>query len=312
VLVSDSFQANQIQLKGPTPSELYHRFVNFKWFVNGLFLGSGLRGRLLNRALHHQHARIYNYDKRTARGEFEQPDQPDEEVTRKFLELAHYDQGGRVFTFVLTLDAMFRFTETGEEFSIDLLSKHMMHSDVNVYIAWSGEFMVRRRRDAEPVRSNGNGDSSDVEPSKDPQHYELIIDNNSGTYRPKKELGEKFQSYMQKCLPGLKVSFYDCTDERLDKIKKQQKAAKEKQGSGMAYMQESDSDNDSISSSDASSFDSRMDPDNETGHSHVHHHHDKADQKRKKRTKVTTGTGLLEEPKKEIKSLARDFKSLLH
>jgi hypothetical protein len=33
---------------------------------------------------------------------------------------------------VITLDGMFRFTETGKEFGIDMLSKHTMHSDVNV------------------------------------------------------------------------------------------------------------------------------------------------------------------------------------
>lgn len=37
-----------------------------------------------------------------------------------------------------------RFTETGKEFGIDLLSKHTMHSDLNVYVAFSGEFFIRR------------------------------------------------------------------------------------------------------------------------------------------------------------------------
>ena len=60
--------------------------------------------------------------------------------------MVHYDEGGRIFTYVLTLDGLLRFTETGKEFGIDLLSKHTMHSDVNIYIACSGEFFVRRLR----------------------------------------------------------------------------------------------------------------------------------------------------------------------
>lgn len=53
-------------------------------------------------------------------------------MTLQFLDMVHYDTGGRLFTYVITLDGMFRFTETGKEFGIDLLSKHTMHSDVQV------------------------------------------------------------------------------------------------------------------------------------------------------------------------------------
>lgn len=123
-----SFQANEMQLAGPVPNELYHRYVEFKPFVAWMFHGTGIRGRLLNAALHHQHSRIYKYDYNTEYGELDGPDA----AVQRFLELVHYDQGGRVFTYVITLDGMFRFTETGKEFGIDLLSKHTMHSDVNV------------------------------------------------------------------------------------------------------------------------------------------------------------------------------------
>ncbi len=97
-----------------------------------MFNKTGPRGRILNKALHHQHARLYNFDKRTVIGTFDQG--PCEAMTRKFLDMAHFDQGGRMFTYVLTSDALLRFTETGKEFGIDLLSKHTMHSDVNVYM----------------------------------------------------------------------------------------------------------------------------------------------------------------------------------
>lgn len=116
-------------MAGPVPTKLYHRYVEFKPFVAGMFEGEGLRGRILHKALHHQHERIYNFDKETKYGTLPGPG---DEMTLQFLDMVHYDEGGRIFTYVITTDGMFRFTETGKEFGIDLLSKHTMHSDVNV------------------------------------------------------------------------------------------------------------------------------------------------------------------------------------
>lgn len=95
-----SFQANEIQLRGPVPPELYHRYVEFKPFVKSMYTAHGVRGFLLSKALHHQHARVYNFDKSTSWGKF---DEPCVEQTMKFLDLVHYDQGGRIFTYVVTL-----------------------------------------------------------------------------------------------------------------------------------------------------------------------------------------------------------------
>ena len=55
-----SFQANELQLQGPVPNDLYHRYVEFRTFVGGMFEGTGLRGRILNRALHHQVSSLLN------------------------------------------------------------------------------------------------------------------------------------------------------------------------------------------------------------------------------------------------------------
>ena len=118
-----------MQLTGPVPNELYHRYVEFKTFIGGMFEGSGFRGRVLNKALHHQHENIYVFNARTKHGVIEGPSK---DMTLQFLRMAHFDQGGRMFTYVLSLNGLLRFTETGEEFGIDLLSKHSMHSDVNV------------------------------------------------------------------------------------------------------------------------------------------------------------------------------------
>lgn len=97
-----------------------------------MFEGTGPRGKVLHVALHKQHARIYQYNKRSKHGIL--PDGPGREMTLKFLEMAHFDQGGRIFTYVISLDGLLRFTETGKQFGIDLLSKHTMHSDVSVSV----------------------------------------------------------------------------------------------------------------------------------------------------------------------------------
>lgn len=266
-----SFQAVQLQLRGPVPADLYHRYVEFKPFVAGMFTSHSLRGRLLNRALHHQHARIYNYDRTTKYGVFQEPCI---ELTKQFLEFVHYDQGGRIFTYVLTLDAQLRFTETGKEFGVDLLSKHTMHSDVSIYIAFSGEFFVRRVRhanvhkkdknvdpasethfpapDPKDTKNANDGDNkshkqktgdqskrSDALPSQDPSDYELIIDNDSGTYRPNAQKLPMLREYLSQNFPGLKVVTLDCQadEEKMKKLKSEQRERKKQTGQQVMYLQ---------------------------------------------------------------------------
>lgn len=272
-----NFQANQMQFSGPVPPQLYHRYVEFRPFVKGMFTGKGIRGHLLSKALHHQHARVYNFDRKTVWSKFEQG--PSEDMTRAFLELVHWDKGGRIFTYVLTLDALLRFTETGKEFGIDMLSKHTMHSDVSIYIAFSGEFFIRRLKHAnrppppDPVESSSHiqspehepnethppkdmeGGPPDEEPPRDPAHYELVIDNDSGTYRPNAKLLPVLKDFLARSLPGLHIQTLDCQAdaEKMEKMKQEQRDKKKKEGDGIVYAQHSRSS--SISSSDESDLD---------------------------------------------------------
>jgi hypothetical protein len=236
------------------PPELYHRFVEFKPFVKGMFTGLGLRGRILNKALHHQHNRVYNFSNSTEYGEVKPRS---EEATLQFLKMVHYDEGGRIFTYVLTLDGLLRFTETGKEFGIDLLSKHTMHSDVAIYIACSGEFFVRRlAHPKEPTDAPTQKTHPDTDlpggppnepPPQDPKSYELVIDNDSGTYRPKGDLLPKLKEFLNENFPGLHVVVKQCTDKNLDKMKDQQRNRKKKEGQNVDLVQNSD---ENISSSD--------------------------------------------------------------
>ncbi|KAM0721919.1 hypothetical protein Q7P37_002844 [Cladosporium fusiforme] len=271
------FQANQLQLRGPVPPELYHRYVEFKPWTKRMFTNSGVRGMVLSKALHHQHARVYSFDKSTVYGSFGKD--PGMDVTKHFLELVHYDQGARIFTYVLTLDALFRFTETGKEFGIDMLSKHTMHSDVSMYIAYSGEFFIRRLKhprrppppeptehttQSHPPPHAGNtthppedidGGPPKEDPPNDPSHYELVIDNDSGTYRPNADILPLLKSYLAANLPGLHILTLDCNadKDKMDKLKSAQRERKKKEGDHIIYRQGSRSS--SISSSDESDLD---------------------------------------------------------
>lgn len=219
-----------------------------------MFSKAGLRGRILNKALHHQHARVYNFSPSTETGVVKPMS---EEASLQFLKMVHFDEGGRIFTYVLTLDGLLRFTETGKEFGIDMLSKHTMHSDVAIYIACSGEFFIRRLAhpneptDAPDQVSHPDADlpggPPNAPPPENPKNYELIIDNDSGTYRPHGDLLPKLKEFLNMNFPGLHVVIKECTDEKLTKMKEQQRERKKKEGKNVQLVQNSD---DEISSSD--------------------------------------------------------------
>lgn len=194
-------------------------------------------------------------------------------MTRKFLEFVHYAQGGRIFTYVLTLDGQFRFTETGKEFGIDMLSKHTMHSNVSVYIAYSGEFFIRRRRHHHRVTSLVSNHSSteyvvdndgeEMEVSTDPSGYELFIDNDSGTYRPNPEYLPLLKQFLSSNFPDLHITTLDCQAdaERMQTLKSEQRELKDSVEGHMAFLQQrsrsSSSSSLSISSSDEEELNER-------------------------------------------------------
>lgn len=257
-----SFQAIQIQFQGPVPWQLYHRYVEFRPFVAGMFTSQSLRGRLLNRALHHQHQRVYNFDRSTLDGRVEEPCG---DLTKKFLEFVQYGQGGRIFTYVLTLDGQLRFTETGKEFGIDLLSKHTMHSNVSIYIAYSGEFFLRRRKHRHALQPSQDTqipvfDSNEeilAEISTEPVDYELFIDNDSGTYRPNPKMLPLLKEFLARNLPNLHITTLDCQEdaERMATMKTEQRECKKEEGHQFTFMQQSSVSSLSISSSEEEDLD---------------------------------------------------------
>lgn len=257
------FQAVEIQLQGPVPPRLYHRYVEFRPLIGLMFSRSGIRGRVMHKALTHQHNRIYNFDSST---EWEQFEPCSEEASMQFLKLAHYDQGSRIFTYVITLDGLFRFTETGKEFGIDLLSKHTMHSDVATYIACSGEFFIRRLKkpnaDESPEPNQPTHPNDDLSggpphhsPPTNPQYYQLIIDNDSGTYRPEKSVLPDLKMFLENNFPGLGIVTLGCDDEEDKKLKEEQREAKKKEGLNVHLVPNRSLSSSSVSSSDMSDLD---------------------------------------------------------
>jgi hypothetical protein len=200
----------------------------------GMFNSEGVRGTLLNRALHKQYRTVYAYDKTTRYGVVLPPLADSSSLRRQdsgvvledefkvaaadlgqgvdaralalqFLRMAVFGRGGALCTYVLTLDGEWRWTETGVEFAVDLLSKHTMHADVSRVVAFSGEFFVKRigqcregakgcegseyqdeddcgRRRCWRRRREAECDEEQEDEVEDPSQYELVIDNSSGKH----------------------------------------------------------------------------------------------------------------------------------
>ncbi|KAJ6477485.1 hypothetical protein DFH09DRAFT_1056521 [Mycena vulgaris] len=225
-LSATTFIANKLQLTGPVPRELRHRFVGYKPFIDWMFADSGIAGRVLHHGLRRQYRTVYACDKSTVWGVVDDTDVNSSNVgappaakddgalrdatpessaalARQFLDMTAWGEGAKLFTYVIILDGEWRFTETGPEFAIDLLSKHSMHADLAVEIAYSGEFFVqpvkgaKKETQGESAPEKENGEQKRApEPSRNPKDYELIIDNDSGTYRPKKELLPVLQDWL--------------------------------------------------------------------------------------------------------------------
>ena len=126
-----------------------------------------------------------------------------------------------------------------------------MHPDIAHEIAYSGEFFVRQ------VHSHGTNSSGD-NPPNDPSQYELVIDNDSGTYRPQRDLLPVLHLYLSSPsnLGSLgKINTMDGFDKKLRKWKKERaemkKNARQETGevvqAGLSMSSSSSSDSSSIS-----------------------------------------------------------------
>lgn len=112
-----------------------------------------------------------------------------------------------VYTYIIGEDDTFRFSETGAQFFTDFASKHALHSCCAETVRYSGEFHPR------PVMPDNLGWASFDDNTPDSAvRWELVIDNNSGTYGPDKTLLHSLKGLLEYNFPGLRVVVMDYKD----------------------------------------------------------------------------------------------------
>ena len=112
-----------------------------------------------------------------------------------------------VYTYIISSeDDSFRFSETGAAFFVDFASKHALHANCYETVRYSGEFHPR---------PEGGWDKFSDDIPDESVNWELVIDNNSGTYAPDKNLLPKVKSLLEYNFPGFAIFALDHGDEAL-------------------------------------------------------------------------------------------------
>ncbi|KAF5323672.1 hypothetical protein D9758_018355 [Tetrapyrgos nigripes] len=108
-----------------------------------------------------------------------------------------------IYTYIISAeDDSFRFSETGAAFFVDFASKHALHANCAEGVRYSGEFHPRPRI-LRPDPSNPGQQVSlgwsafDESIPDDSVEWELVFDNNSGTYAPDKKLLGRLKGLME-------------------------------------------------------------------------------------------------------------------
>ena len=102
-----------------------------------------------------------------------------------------------VYTYIIsTDDDSLRFSETGAAFFVDFASKHALHSNCAKTVRYSGEFHPR------PV--GGWARFPDAIQDED-MEWEIVVDNNSGTYSPDPTLLPKVKEIIEMNFSGFTV-----------------------------------------------------------------------------------------------------------
>jgi len=113
-----------------------------------------------------------------------------------------------IYTYIISSDDdSLRFSETGAAFFVDFASKHALHANGHETVCYSGEFHPRPR--------GGWQNFSDDTPDELVE-WELVIDNNSGTFAPDKALLPQLKQLLEYNFPGFTIHAFDREDPRLE------------------------------------------------------------------------------------------------
>ncbi|KAG0049695.1 hypothetical protein BGZ83_005499 [Gryganskiella cystojenkinii] len=172
-----------------------------------------LEGANIRNALHSQHSYLYRHGRNTIYDELTTA-----ESFGRMLHSERLKKGNRqdlrtvVFTYSIIPKGLY-FSETGAAFFQDFMSKHAMHANRAEEVMYSGEFRVFQ--DIE----NNNA-------------WTLVIDNNSGTYAPKKEDLHKVKRCFELNFPDLVVKALDREDPYLKSLAEETKLIEASQAAG--------------------------------------------------------------------------------
>lgn len=219
---STSFKAYKIALIHPSPSKTLQFHADMSHAKS--FDPSKLHYRFFRHLVRKQYQNIYGHDKNTVYGAWDDAN----DVGQGLVDLLQPVEN-KLFTFVITTNGEWRFCETGDEYKINHLSKHGMHSNGEDKVVWSGEFFVRFEKDiTQENTKDAKMYARDRERAKvdgiQPQgRWKIYLDNDSGTYSPDKENIATFRELMAQNLKGIEVVVKDFKDEGLKQAKKEQK-----------------------------------------------------------------------------------------
>ncbi|KAF3188919.1 hypothetical protein TWF225_003291 [Orbilia oligospora] len=226
---STSFKAYKIALVHPPPSKSLQFHADMSH--SKAFDPSKLHYRFFRHLVRKQYQNIYGHDNNTVYGAWDDSN----DVGQGLVDLLQPVEN-KLFTFVITTNGEWRFCETGDEYKINHLSKHGMHSNGEEKVAWSGEFFIRFDKDVtvEDVKdakmyardgeqAKAGGEKANIAGVQPQGRWKIYLDNDSGTYSPDKGKVDTFREFMAQNLKGIEVVVKNFKDEGLMRAKKEQK-----------------------------------------------------------------------------------------
>lgn len=197
----------KMQIKGvPLFFEDEYQHWNTSYRAAQTIFGTGPTSLAIRSSIQAGHRLLYARSTRNAFG-----------IIESYTDIVNLLRGGRgasahrikpaVYTYVIAEgDDTLRFSETGAAFFVDFASKHALHANCATRVRYSGEFHPR------PV---GGWENFSDETPDDQVEWEIVIDNNSGTYSPNPKLLPNLKGLLEYNFPGLRFVALDFNDPEL-------------------------------------------------------------------------------------------------